>query len=400
MTLEERIVEVKNKMRIAKEKADEYNSMQIALKNILNGSYGAFGNRYFVCSNINIASSITANGRDIIKYMAKTNENYWYNQWHLDTELHILLGVDNVSQINSEYEEVSIGGKISKQRKKPVSVYADTDSCFVSFLPAWESCDFKGSAKEFVLAINRHRIDKVFKDALDDYAKKAGVANIQDFELERISSSIIFLEKKRYVQNVIWEDGIDYEELDYIFPKGVELIKSSTPLFSRVKLLEVLKYILDTKNDIDIYTINRKIKAIKKEYVLADVEDISKNTSCNNYEKFILDDQTDFSYISGTPSHIKAAGYYNFLLNKNSSLKSRYSNIQSGTKIKYYYTNERHADVFAFIRGSHPKEFAPPVDVDKQFETTVLNVINMFVESMGLPVITNQLKFELSLFDF
>jgi hypothetical protein len=42
------------------------------------------------------------------------NEDYWYNQWHLDHELHFKLGVKNVTQID---------------RSQPVSIYADTDSC-------------------------------------------------------------------------------------------------------------------------------------------------------------------------------------------------------------------------------------------------------------------------------
>ena len=46
--------------------------------------------------------------------MNKVNEEYWYNQWHLDVELHEKMGIKNVTPI-SKGEEVSI--------------YADTDSC-------------------------------------------------------------------------------------------------------------------------------------------------------------------------------------------------------------------------------------------------------------------------------
>ncbi|MCK9475562.1 MAG: Hint domain-containing protein [Candidatus Muirbacterium halophilum] len=46
--------------------------------------------------------------------MDKVNEDYWYNMWHLDTELHKNLGIKNVTQINSKTENVSI--------------YCDTDS--------------------------------------------------------------------------------------------------------------------------------------------------------------------------------------------------------------------------------------------------------------------------------
>ena len=51
------------------------------------------------------------------------NEDYWYNQWHLDEEFHKNLCIRNVTQINNN---------------EAVSIYADTDSLFVSFLPAIE----------------------------------------------------------------------------------------------------------------------------------------------------------------------------------------------------------------------------------------------------------------------
>lgn len=42
------------------------------------------------------------------------NEDYWYNQWHLDYDLHHLLAVKDVTKIS---------------RDEPTSIYADTDSC-------------------------------------------------------------------------------------------------------------------------------------------------------------------------------------------------------------------------------------------------------------------------------
>ena len=45
--------------------------------------------------------------------MDKVNEDYWYNQWHLDYELHKQLCIKNVTQVN---------------KTEHVSIYADTDS--------------------------------------------------------------------------------------------------------------------------------------------------------------------------------------------------------------------------------------------------------------------------------
>lgn len=46
--------------------------------------------------------------------MDRLNEDYWYNRWHNDFELHYKLGIKNVSKINNN---------------ESVSIYADTDSC-------------------------------------------------------------------------------------------------------------------------------------------------------------------------------------------------------------------------------------------------------------------------------
>jgi hypothetical protein len=61
--------------------------------------------------------------------MDSVNEKYWYEQWHLDYELHSRLGIKNVTQISKKDEHVSI--------------YADTDSLFVSFEPSIKHCEWR-----------------------------------------------------------------------------------------------------------------------------------------------------------------------------------------------------------------------------------------------------------------
>lgn len=56
-----------------------------------------------------MAGTITAEGRELTKTMDKDNEDYWYNHWHNDHELHNKLHIKNVTNINKS-EEVSIYG--------------------------------------------------------------------------------------------------------------------------------------------------------------------------------------------------------------------------------------------------------------------------------------------------
>ena len=93
----------------------------------MNGSYGAFATSYFILYNNHVAGTITAQGRDLTKKMDSVNEDYWYDQWHQDHDLHRKLCIQNITPLN---------------KGEHVSIYADTDSLFVSFKPAIDHSDW------------------------------------------------------------------------------------------------------------------------------------------------------------------------------------------------------------------------------------------------------------------
>jgi len=435
---------------------------------ILNGSYGAFATQYFILFNQHVAGTITAQGRDLTKTMNAVNEKYWYEQWHLDYELHAILGIKNITPI-------------SKKNGEEVSIYADTDSLFVSFEPAIQHCDWKNlvlnqidsisksfiflerrqetkisnsnclghfrsvdDLKEFLTdnkpeliivdgyfakdrsftskdvqdlikdieiqwnwdneldlihGMDAFRYGGYFKKCLEEYAGSYGVKNREDFELERVSESIINLAKKKYIQHIVYEDGIPYDRLTYIFPKGVELVRSSTPAFAREKIVEIVKYLFTHPDDFNIKDLLKLVKNLRKEFELADIDDISMQSSCSNYDNKVLEDKTKLEFVSGAHFAVKSAAYYNYLLYQNKSLQSKYENIKSGTKIKYYYCkNKKMNDMFAFIRGSYPIEFAPEIDYDEQFMKSILSPINSIIEPLGMPEITKRLSVVLDIF--
>ena len=469
MTKEEKIKkidELKKQAVEVKKTVEYYNAMQTALKLVLNGSYGAFATAYFILYNNHVAGTITAQGRDLTKTMDRVNEDYWYNQWHNDFELHNRLCVRNVTQID---------------RSEPVSIYADTDSLFVSFLPAMDHSEWKnlllnpenlksinkrfivlsqnniksdnpnhlGSANnlsefedlltkdyetiivdglfikdrgfmkllgsgaftcevqwnwsrevDYIHGMDHYRYGGYFKQCLEDYAAGFGVENKEDFELERISESIISLAKKKYIQHVSFEDGIPYERLTYLFPKGVELVRSSTPLFAREKIINIVKYLFENSNTFNIKDLLKLIKALRKEFELADIDDIAMQSSCSNYETKVLDDKNlPLQFVNGAHFAVKASAYHNYLLNQNKELQTKYEFVKSGTKIKYYYCkNTKNGDIFAYIRGSYPIEIAPQIDYDKQFAKSILSPINSIIEPLGMPEITERLSVVMDIF--
>jgi DNA polymerase elongation subunit (family B) len=322
--------------------------------------------------------------------MNKVNEDYWYEQWHLDTELHQAMDLKNVTAI---------------PRNEEVSIYADTDSLFVSFKPAMDHCEWRHAYKdelEFIQALDKIRYAGYFRKCLDEHAASYGVENKQDFELERISESIISIAKKKYIQHIIYEDGIPYDRMTYIFPKGVELVRSSTPLFARDKIVSIVKYLFEHPDSFNIKELLKLVKNLKKEFDLCvpdRIDEICMQSSCSKYGEKVLNDKDKLEFVSGAHFAVKASAYHNYLLNKNKALQNKYEYIKSGDKIKYYYCKDKNVnEVFAFIRGSYPIEMAPEIDLDTQFEKCILSPINSIIEPLGMPLITKRLSVVLDIF--
>ena len=434
-------------------------------KLVLNGSYGAFATQYFILFNNKVAGTITAEGRKLTKTMSDVNEDYWYNFWHTDTELHNIMKIKNVSKI---------------PETTSVSVYGDTDSIFVGFKGAIDSCEWKnqifnentlsnipkpfvilsegdfnvdfsnanclgyatidtiedylGSASillvdghllknwklndklkdfngkifynwknelEFIHGLDKFKIADYFKFKLTEHANTYGVENIEDFELEKISESIINLEKKKYIQHIVWEDGIDYKRLDYFQPKGVELVRSSTPVFARDKsrgIPKLIKYLFSNADTFNIKELLRIVKEMRREFELSDIDDISMQSSCSNYNDKVIDDKERLEFVNGAHFAVKAAAFHNHLLHKNVELQTKYSFMKSGDKIKYFYCKNPDHKIFAYKRGEYPIEFAPEIDYDAQFDKAILSPINSIAIKLGMPEISRRLSVVLDIF--
>ncbi len=402
-----------------------FKAVEQGLKLALNSIYGAFGNEFFVCSTPDIAGAITIMGRDLIKYMDHINEEYWYSYWHVDTQLHEKLGIntEDVKAIDPSWihlaSKTPYDGEPTQQeiedgvyqRKTPVTTYSDTDSNFVSFWPAMESCGWTGDPMDFIFTMSRERLEPLFIKKLNGYAKRYHVPNVQKFELENVNESVLFLAKKQYIKHTLWEDGSTYDRLSNLVPKGVPLIQKGTPPFARDKIMEIIKYLFDKHNSYQLKDILKFVKDIKKQFELADIEDLCKSTNCNSYWSKelivdgmridgpgIIDEKETLKFGSKTYYTVKAAGYYNFLLNQNPELKSKYELIRPGTKVKYYYCKSDVNERFAYPIGAFPHEFAPELDRDEQFLDTITDQVNRYVKALGLPELNKRLSVIMPLF--
>lgn len=269
--------------------------------------------------------------------------------------------------------------------------------------------------RSFVLGIDFYRYCDLFKTALNKYAKNYNVENKEVFELEKVIKSLISIAKKRYIGDVVYEDGILYDSMEFIYLKGVELVRSSTPPFARERIMDVVKYILThsiTMNDTK--DILKLINNLRKEFELADIEDISMQSSMSNYESKVIDDtKIPLTFVNGVHFSVKAAAYYNYLFSKHHELIKTYDKLKSGEKIKYYYMKQtipvkmqksdgtidnKSCEVFAYTPGAFPIEFAPEIDYDTQFAKAILSPINSIITAIGLPEITNKMRVVMDIF--
>lgn len=360
--------------------AKKYYNFEQAVKLILNSIYGAFGNSWFYFFNVNIAESITKQGKNAIQFTEKAINYYFFNIWEKDFEVHQKMGI-------------KVTGKIVK----PVAIYSDTDSLFLSLEEVLKKTDWKGNRKDFVLSLNEHKLDAFFKSVLKNYSEAMNTECYLDFELEKISRSAVWLAKKKYIEDVVFKSpNVHYESTSKISSKGTEIIQSSTPIFVREKLKELMKYVI-CEEDVQASKVVNKLSELKRQFKLQEIDNISISYRVNNYRKYILNDYDIFEINTGCPFNVRAAGYYNYLLN-NSKYKEKYRMIEDSDKIKIYITENQANNYFAYLPGEFPKEIAPKIDYDQQFERVMIDPLNRILIAVGLPPLTSALFYKKSLF--
>jgi DNA polymerase elongation subunit (family B) len=367
----------------------KYTAYEQAVKVTLNSIYGAFGNKWFHFFNLDIAESITIQGQGAILYSEKILNKYFQEFWPKDIKVH-------------EHFNISIKNKLVK----PSVVYIDTDSCYVQFEEMYESIEWLGEKLEidkFIMHLYNFRIKDYITKCMAKYAENTNTDNFLYFDLETIAYSGIWLAKKKYLQNIAWEDKLGeddrYPSLSKIKTIGFDTIQSSTPAVARKHLTDALKLVLSEKPTADLLKkLVEYLKKCKKEFKLVDVDQIAFNKRTNNIEKYIVDDTIEFQIGSKCPPNVKAAGFYNFLMNTNPKYKNKYKMIGNGEKLKLYHCKHTTCDMFAYLPGDHPYEIAPEIDYELQFEKSVIDPLNRVLKAVGLQTLNRNLIYSTSLF--
>jgi len=353
-----------------------------SLKIIINSFYGVLGYAPFVLYERNVARAVTGQSRAIIQQTEKIFNDYFIHKWHLDKEGH---------------EAMGIVGEV-RRVEHPVVNYLDTDSCFVLLKEIFEdaiSCGYAGEFKQFVMDLDKHCLRSWVNEKLTEFARTSNAdakdskgVNYQNLELEESCFSVLWIKKKKYIKHITWGDGIDYEFGKKIKVKGIEINQKSTPKWARSRLKELVDGIMKMGHKLDIRPLAKKIDIFRNQFELLEIRDICLSIGVNGYDKYILEDNKNLQLADRCPIHLRAAGHYNWLLGKNNNPK--YSRINSGSKIMFYYceNSKKDLNVFGFPdMGKHPYEFAPKPDYDRQFERVILNPVNNILKAAGAPPI-------------
>ena len=271
------------------------------------------------------------------------------------------------------------------------------NSVYVSFGPILQSCDYHGSEIEFILKVKELRLNSYLKKKFEEYAEKFNTKNIQDLELEKISYSAIMVAKKKYILDLAWKDpGVTYKPQEKIKFVGVEIVQGSTPKFARSALKDLIKMTCNSRKSLQYADVVKRLREYKKEYVLQNPENVAKTQALGDYEKYCLEDKKQIRLADKCPQNVRASAVYNHKL-LNSKLKTKYNTIKTGDKVKYYYTKDEN-EVFGFLPGNFPYEFAPEVDYDLQFTKTVIEPFNRILVSVGFNPVPGNLIYARSLF--
>ena len=332
-----------SKKRELEAKAKELDVYQHTLKININSLFGACGNAHFLLYNKEIAKSITSNSRFYINLMGNNVNNY-------------LKDISNSRNNNWIYSDTdSIYMKLPSKiiEKLPEDIQKSTD-LLDKFIENKIQPVVNNSSKELGDIFNAFDSSKIS-------AKR-----------EVISTKAIFIAKKRYFMRVIDSEGVRFSE-PHLKTMGIDLVRSSTPEFSKKYLKKSIDIILDSNEE----ELKKWIRDVREKYQSQNLLSIAKTSSVSS-SKYNL--KTDKSI----PINSRA-----FLITNNyiDSLKTQeFQPLELGEKVKMLYLktpNPLNSNIFAFNNEKFAQRFKEYVDYDSNFEKFFLKPLELMIEPLN-----------------
>jgi len=351
--------DIQDKLRKARKEKDErsikwYDTLQYAIKIMLNSTYGATGSKYSTYFELDNAKSVTYAGQAVTRYADYMIEKYFEDNYQI-TEQCVL--------------------------------YCDTDSAYVDF-SKW--LDKMGITIDILkhIDLESEKMKEYLNSSYDLFCKKHfnSVKHRYEFKKEVVVDNILFLEKKNYVMHVVEDDG---EPKDKLKAKGVELVRSSTPQGIKQFLNDITLIILNG----DSRKVITNLQNMRNTFMKMNPYEIAKSSSVNNIELYDMTNEGDKfpKWKKGTPVHVKAAICYNF---STKDKRNEYLEIKSNSKMKWLYIEPNKFDwkVLGFIDEEYPIDLNIKIDYEKQFNATVMGYIKRVFDVLGWSIPNLKIK--------
>ena len=123
-----------------------------------------------------------------------------------------------------------LSSKLLSENLDLMTLYADTDSVFLQIMDDEKAEEVHGKMNELL----NEAVKKIFHLHPDK--------DLIDLEYEKKYKKLILLDKKRYIGQLIWSNGKD---VDFIHSRGTENIKKDTINFTKKKLVELVKLLIN-----------------------------------------------------------------------------------------------------------------------------------------------------------
>lgn len=341
---------------------DLYDRMQYIRKILINSLYGVLGNRFFNLYNLTNAKTITLSGQNIIKFLSSTIDNNLVNYYYMKNK------------------------NEKKIPKVKLIKLIDTDSSYFSLKELYEAHNPEN--KSFMIWTqeleNTGLFETFFSRSMIQYSKQYNVDNLILFKRESIINKMMVLAKKKYVSEILDNEGVIYENPKLKFT-GIEVVRTDTPQFCRDKIDKTIKQLLDSLDKDNLIEYMKKINSAFKK---ANVDEIAIPKGVSSYTKYANEGsyyvKHGVEYPKGCPIHVRASINYNYL---NSKYDLRLEPITNGTKMRFVHTtfkNELRQDVIGFV-GDYPEKFKSlfTVDYDRQWKRSFQSILQRFFDVLN-----------------
>lgn len=338
-------------------------NFQSAKKITLNSAYGAIGNEWFRFFDVRIAEAVTLTGQLAVRWVAN-RVNIYMN-------------------------------KMNKTEGEDYVIASDTDSIYVSLeLLAKTHCAGKTSAETSDI-MDKFIEQKVAPFIAKCYQDMAEYVNAfqqkMSMKRESIFNRAIWTGKKHYLLNIVnGEGGVAYSE-PKIKIKGLEAVKSSTPIVARNAMKASFKIIMNE----DQPTLRAYVKGFKAKFLALPLQEVASPKTCNDLTAwankpafYTVDDGrgNPVTIAKSCPYHVKGAIVYNNAI-ETFSLGKKYQRIMDGEKVKYMPLKEPNSMQCSVI--SFPAVLPDELDLkdfldyDAQFNTAFLKPLMTVLDAIG-----------------